>query len=171
MTEEAISYLCVARFEGIEIVFLWESGGEARDRVVLDDNDFILAFPSIAAAMDLTMSLGIPLSDEEASAYDLDAIQAWCKSSSEVVDCGSTLNAWNLFGDLPNVGKLYTSLDSQLNVVYDKLFRGCNFPSMTVPGEEYVARWWPAEIAALKRLLLLGLAEFRARLPAAKVRT
>lgn len=48
--------------------------------------------------------------------------------------------------------------------IYDKLFHGCNLPAMTPDGEHYVPEWSASETAALKQLLMLGIAELRARL-------
>jgi hypothetical protein len=159
-------YICVAQFEGNETAFLWETGDDQPDRVVLDDAGLVVTFPSVLAAAE---ALGAPDPANEVTKYDLDAIQTWCTSSSEVVDCVVSLNAWNLLRDLPN-GDLFTAADACTNVIYDKLFRGCNLPSMTNPGEVFVPTWQPAEIATLKHLLLLGLAELRARLPVASTR-
>ena len=160
-------YICVAQFDGVETAFLWESGDNRPDSVVIDDAGFVLTFPSASAAAE---TLGASLCANEVSNYDLDAIQAWCTSRSEVVDCNALLNAWNLLGDLPNVGDLSIAAAARTNVIYDKLFRGCNLPAMTPPDETFVPSWQSSEIATLKRLLLLGLAELRARLPVARDR-
>ena len=73
------------------------------------------------------------------------------------------LDAWNLFVDLPEGDNLFRAADARSPALYDKLFHACNLPSMTRPGEEYVPVWSASETAALKHLLLLGLAELRAR--------
>ncbi|MBA3453348.1 MAG: hypothetical protein H0T42_09680 [Deltaproteobacteria bacterium] len=161
---ETVRYLCVALLDGIQRLFLWESDDETDDRVALDEAGFLLCFPSEFAARAATQAESRPVSSEAPSVYDLDAIEAWCRSTATVTDCRRLLNAWNLFGDLPRNDNLCASADARNNSLYDKLFAGCNLPAMTPPGEEYVPMWTSAEIAALKRLLLLGLAEFRARL-------
>jgi hypothetical protein len=139
-------YACIARLDGTERVFFWETGGNQPDRVVLHTNDVS----------------GASLS-EPPTVYDFDVIEAWCKSTDDTVDCPTLLNAWNLLGDLPGVGKLYASADARSDAIYEKLFAGCNVPSMTTPGNEYSPAWQSFEVAGLKRLLLLGLAELRAR--------
>jgi hypothetical protein len=156
---EAVRYLCVARLDGIDRVFFWESDNEGNDRVALDDEGFVRAFPSETVAREASHA-----SSEEPSVYDLDSIAAWCRSSDEVADCRALLNAWNLFGDLPRGENLFAAADVRANQLYEKLFMGCNLPSITPPGEEYVPSWTASEVATLKRLLLLGLAELRARL-------
>lgn len=90
-------------------------------------------------------------------------IDSWCRSSAAVHDCSVLLNAWNLFVDLPQCDSLFSAADSRALSLYDKLFNGCNLPSMIVAGDHYEPVWASAEVATLKRLLLLGLAELRAR--------
>lgn len=155
-------YVCVVTLGGVETAFLWESGDEPPDRVVVDDAGLVLTFPSTSAAAE---AVGSSFRADEVARYDLEAVQAWCKSPSDAVDCRVLLDAWNLVGDLPDVGDLFTAADARANVIYDKLFRGCNLPSITPDDEMFVPRWLPAEVATLKRLLLLGIAAFRARLP------
>ena len=103
------------------------------------------------------------MSSEPVTHYDFDAIRAWCASSAPALDCATLINAWNLLGDLPHAENLFTWADVRAKGVYDKLFFGCNLPAITPQGERYVPRWKASEIVALKRVLLLGLAEFRAR--------
>ena len=65
--------------------------------------------------------------------------------------------------DLPGGENLFRAADTRALSLYDKLFRGCNLPSLTPPGEDYEPVWTVPETTALKQVLLLGLAEFRAR--------
>jgi hypothetical protein len=156
---EANRHVCVARLNGKDWYFLWESGGTDPDRVVLDDAGFVMAFRSEQAAREAGT-----VSPDRTAVYDLDAIESWCKSVAEVRDCSELLNAWNLLGDVPRGENLFGEADARATSIYDKLFWGCNLPAMTPPGEHCVPSWSAAETAALKRLLLLGLAEFRERL-------
>lgn len=144
--------------------FLWESGGELPDRVVLDDAGLVSVFSSERAAREVSGVEGYETSPERPVVYDLDAIHAWCDSTTEVLDRAQLLNVWNLFGDLPHGDNLFAGADARANAVYEKLFRGCNLPAVTSPGEHYVPCWSASETAALKQLLRLGLAELRARL-------
>ena len=164
MVEKPVCYLCVARLDGIDRYFFWESGDDTRDRVVLDNDGLILAFPSERIARETGSVCGLAVSSQEATVYDLDAIETWCKSTAEVLECSWLLDAWNLFGDMPHGENLFAGAARRATAAYDKLFRGCNLPSMTPPGQHYVPAWSASETAALKRLFVLGLAEFRARL-------
>jgi hypothetical protein len=152
-------YVCMARLDGAERWFFWDRGDETPDRVVVDGAGSIVCFRSERDAR--TSSSDV--SPERAAIYDLDTIEAWCRSNSGAVDCPVLLNAWNLFGDLPR-GHLFDAADARATGVYDKLFFGCNLPAVTPPGEHYVPTWTPAELHELKRVLLLGLADVRARL-------
>ena len=160
---ETVRYLCSVRLDGAEKIFFWDSGDGAPDQIVLDDAGMVLAFPSEPAAREACRSTEHVLSSEPATHYDFDAIRAWCASTAAVPDCAMLLNAWNLLGDLPHAENLFAGANVRANDVYDKLFLGCNLPAVTPPGEQYVPTWNASEIADLKRLLLLGLAEFRAR--------
>jgi hypothetical protein len=164
MSDAVVRYVCVARLDGVDRFFLWESGGDVPDRVVLDDAGLLRVFPSERVARDAPSAEGYETSTEGPSVYDLDAIEAWCKSSAAVLDYSQLLDAWNLFGDMPQGENLFAGADTRANAVYDKLFRGWHLPAMTPPGEHDVPSWSASETAALKQLLLLGLAELRARL-------
>lgn len=160
---EAVRYLCVARLDGAERVFLWEGEEPGPARVVVDKDGLVLSFVSVAAVVEAGQANEWNLSSEEPSTYDIDGIEQWCRSDAGVGDCSELLNVWNLLVDLPGDENLFRAADARALGMYDKLFRGCNLPSMTPPGEHYEPTWTLSETAALKHLLLLGLAEFRAR--------
>jgi hypothetical protein len=160
---DADRYLCVARLDGIERIFLWEGEDPGPARVVVDQQGFVVSFASVSEAREATASERWNVSAEEVTVYDFDAIETWCRSDSGIQNCSPLLNAWNLFVDLPHGENLFRAADSRALSLYDKLLRGCNLPSMTPPGEHYEPTWTAVETAALKHLLLLGLADFRAR--------
>jgi hypothetical protein len=131
--------------------------------VVVDDNGFVLSFSSVAAAMDTAQANGWNVESEEPFAYDIDGIEQWCRSDAGIRDCTDLLNAWNLLVDMPGGQNLFRAADARARGLYDKLFKACNVPSMTPPGEHYEPVWTASETTALKHLLLLGMAELRAR--------
>lgn len=155
-------YLCVARLDGIETYFIWESGNDGQDRVAVDHAGMLQVFPSEQSAR---ATEGERLSQEETTLYDLDALERWCKSDLEAHDYSNLLNDWNIFADLPRGDSLFSKADRRADSLYDKLFRSCNLPAITAEHEQYTPMWSATETRALKRLLLLGLAEFRARRP------
>ena len=144
-------------------MFLWESAGSDLDQVVLDPNGLAITYTSELAAREAAAAESWTLSAEDASDYDLDAIETWCKSEGDVRDSNALLDAWNLFVDLPKGESLLRAADARALNLYDKLFQSCNLPSMTSLEEHYVPLWTVSEVAALKHLLRLGLAEFRTR--------
>ena len=123
----------------------------------------MLSFVLVAAAVEAGHVNGWNISSEEPSTYEIDRIEQWCRSDAGVRDCRELLNVWNLLVDMPSAESLFRAADARALSLYDKLFRGCNLPSITPAGEHYEPVWTPSETAALKHLLLLGLAEFRAR--------
>jgi hypothetical protein len=156
-------YLCVARLDETERVFLWEGEDPGPARLVVDDGGFVLSFASIAAALEVGKANAWNISSEEPAAYDIDGIEQWCRSDAGIRDCNQLLNAWNLLVDLPGGENLFRAADARALGLYDKLFKGCNLPSMTPAGEHCEPVWTASEMAALKHLLLLGMAELRAR--------
>lgn len=97
---EVFRVACLARLDGSDRYFLWESDDDRGDRVVLDDAGFVIVFASEQAAWKASGEE----SPEETRVYDLDAIRTWCTSSDKIGDCVPLLDAWNLFGDLPRDG-------------------------------------------------------------------
>lgn len=158
---DAVRYLCIARLDGIARVLMWEGEDPGPARVVVDDNGFIVVFASETEARDVAARWSI--SPEEASSYDFDAIENWCRSDEGLGDSSQLLNAWNFLVDLPGDGNLFRAADARSIGLYDMLFHSCNLPSMTATVENVVRSWTASETAALKHLLLLGLAELRAR--------
>jgi hypothetical protein len=158
---DVVRYLCRVRLHGAERVVLWEASGGGVDRVVLDDAGEVVSYPSQAAARRADASI----SAEPAPLYDLDAIWSWCVSADLAVDCSTILDTWNFLGDLPRSQDLFAAADSRADALYDKLFYGCNLPAMGASPGEYVPSWSSSEVAALKRLLALGVNDFLSRCP------
>jgi hypothetical protein len=157
---DATRYLCRGRLKGGERIFLWETND--RDRVVLDEAGDVISFATEAEAREAGLAL-VGIADESSAFYDFDAIEAWCHSLDEAVDCPNVLNMWNLLNDVPGVHDLFAAAESRADAIYDKLFHGCNLPAMGASPGEYVLEWTSTEVADLKRLLLLGLNDFRVR--------
>lgn len=159
---DAVRYLCIVRLDETDRVLVWEGEDPGPARVVVDDNGFIVVFASEVQARQAAASWSI--SPDEATLYDFDAIEKWCRSDAGIRDSLQLLNAWNFLVDLPNGDSLFRAADARSLGLYDKLFRSCNLPAITPPGESFVPTWTASETAGLKHLLLLGLAELRARI-------
>jgi hypothetical protein len=135
-------YRCIARLDQRDRRFSWDSDDGDDDRVVVDDDGYVIEADD---------------GEGEPTIYDLDAVEAWCRSSEPVRDSSALLNAWNLFIDIPDANAAAGSLD-----IYDKLFR--ETPTASLVGASADASWSDTELATLRRVLLLGLAELRAHL-------
>ena len=160
----AICYICHARIDGTDRFFCWSSGGSTPDYVVVDEQGLVPTSSTEVGARELAARECHQVSSEPPLVvYDLDEVETWSRSGSEVVACKDVLNLWNLVSDLPLHSELFAKADEDSERLYDKVFMGCNLPSMS-SGDVYVPYWSAPEIKSLKRLLLLGVAEFRSRL-------
>jgi hypothetical protein len=166
---QTVLYLCVARIDGSDVTFAWASGGADADRVVLTNSGAILTFESPQAARAALLAERHAVAADEPAFHDFDELLRWCKSSAGISSagissCPGLLRLWNLLADLPREGSLFGAAETRARRAYDKLFWGSNHPAITPPGEHFTPTWTALETAKIKRLLLLGVAEFRGRL-------
>src|SRR4051794_31251186 len=117
---DTVRHLCVARFGGTDLFFLWDSGG-ASDQIVVDDAGVVLTFQSEDGAREAARSEARVVSSERPTRYDFDALQDWCQSSADVHDCSTLLDGWNMLGDLPHSENLFAGADVRSNHVFEKL--------------------------------------------------
>ena len=169
--EESVStrthYLCGLLFEGRRLFFLWFS--DDHDGLEQASSGTVLTFPTSDAALAYARQRGLQVEPDPPALFDFDAIARWCERPSPLtIRCDDFLNAWNLLGDLrPEADSIFRAADRRGTPIYDKLFFGCNLPSITPKGEQYAPTWSDLEVQELARVLRLGLAEFRARLAVA----
>jgi hypothetical protein len=161
---EGETYLCRGRLDGREFIFLWESEPESSPPIVGDGAGKIVAFESESAAWRQASSEARTLATETPHLYDFDAVREWCASENGSVDCGTILDIWNIFTDMPHESALFDEADTRANAVYEKLVLGCNLPAIASSKDRYVPNWSSTEIILLKHLLMLGINEFRSRL-------
>jgi hypothetical protein len=162
MTEsESVVYLCRGRLDGRDFIFFWKS--DKSDAVLTDNVGAILAFSSEAEAREQAQRRIGVVAPEPAPMYDFDRVREWCVSVDTTVDCHLLLDTWNILSDVPHQRSLFDEADARVDVIYEKLVIGCEIPALTVSGKSSPPSWSASEIAALKRLLLLGINEFRSR--------
>jgi hypothetical protein len=161
---ERYHYVCEFHLDGRRQFVVWYT-----DDVdgLIRTGDKIAGFASEAEARAFCVANAISLRTGPPELYDFDAITAWCDDPvTDAIDCKVFLNAWNMLGDArgPSHGmpSLFKTSDGRANKIYDKLFFGNNWPAVTPPGEHYDPSWPATEVAALARLLRLGIAELRA---------
>ena len=82
-------------------MFLCESDSSGLDQIMVDRDGIVITYASELAAREAAEARSSALSSQDASKYDLDAIETWCESDDDVRDRDALLNAWNRFTDLP----------------------------------------------------------------------
>jgi hypothetical protein len=149
------------RLKAEDRYLIWISNEQ--DSVVVDARGFVPCFRDIASLRVYAELNHYSLQGEEPIIHDLDWVAAWTTVPVVQVDCSEALAAWNLFEDvarsIPGRGSAYRRLDSQL-ALYNKLFWGCNLPSVTPKGRHYVPVWSADEVASLAEILTEGLELF-----------
>lgn len=77
----------------------------------------------------------------------------------KILDCNLILTYWNILSDMAksiNYDFLGDSKVEKIQKVYDKLFYGCNFPSINKSGENFFPKWEEDEKSLIKMVLKNG---------------
>ena len=132
------------------------------DGVVVDSNGSVLSFTTRVALLAYAAEIGVNLlaseDDPITLAIDLDKVG----DRSLDIECQTFSDAWNLFTDVAaSVGELFDVHHPESNRLYDKLFWGCNLPSVTPAGKWYSPIWSAEELTQLHALMSVGLNIFR----------
>jgi hypothetical protein len=157
-------YRLLYRLDGTDQLLLWFSDEE--DGVFTEAPGRVLSFATEARLLSFTDRHGLPVAEEGPILHDLDAVQRWTTDPrAETLDCRDALAAWNLFMDvassLPVEGAAFVRADSELNLIYEKVFWGNNLPAVTPEGERYEPLWTEDEVSHLAGLLSRGFELFR----------
>jgi len=162
-----VHHVCTFTFDGRQLAFLWFTN--ERDGVEESVPGQIRVFASADGARAWGLKAGLVVSSDAPTSYNLDAIAEWCAHPTATgIECRVFLDVWNLLADLGfESNSIFRGADRRGVAVYDKLFFGNNLPSVTPPSQAYSPTWSDEEVRELARVLRLGLAEFRSRLPAA----
>jgi hypothetical protein len=133
--------------------------GADPDGVVCADGK-VVSFRSVEGLRAYANERGLDLDDSDA-VFNLDRALEW-DSDPDVVEA---MNCWNLATDVASsLDEPFDDRSPAKMDLYDKVFRALNLPAMTRPGERYVPRWSPAELALLRAVLTEGIALVRAAL-------
>ena len=144
------------RLDGVERLMVWYS--DESDGVLTSSPGRIALFKDPAEVERYATQQNLKLEPEPVALYDFDRLAQWlAQPSREALDCRFLLDAWNMLCDVAfSVGaKIEERRDAQ--GVYDKLFWGCNLPSMTPPGEHFEPRWSDEDVLILSEVLSSGL--------------
>lgn len=147
------------RLNAEDCYLIWASND--MDSVWVDPKGSIPSFKDPKTLREYASVNHLRLESEEPILHDLDWIPAWAASPVTPAACSEALAAWNLFGDVAAAvgerGSDFRQMDSAFLVIYQKLFRGNNLPSVTPKGTRYVPDWSMDETASLARVLSTGL--------------
>lgn len=126
---------------------------------VITANDKIIAFTSLDELQLYIQEHYAALETLEVAIYYLNTIAAWVKHPQpQDINCVLLLDAWNLFIDVSASLQIKLEENQKINKkLYDKLFWGCNLPSMSPPGEEYIPIFTQKECKRLAGILDRGL--------------
>lgn len=154
-------YQCWFRLDARDAYLIWI--GDDQDGVLTDSNGKIPCYLDSTALLDCANSLGLLIESSTLHLHDFDRLSAWLQmKDNSTVDCETLLNAWNLFQDVAaSIKGAFDTDRKSTATIYEKLFFGCNLPSITPKGEKYEPNWTAQEIEIIKQVLSDGLALFR----------
>lgn len=144
---------------------IWFDDGYSKFRLISSGE--ILAFRSEVEAEKSAGKFrkGLPIGRKQL--LDLDACKKWVsKPSADSVDCDAFLSAYNAAGDYRNAAAR-ANLDigdKKYLQITDKLFWGCNLPSVTPKGKSYSPIWTKEEVKELRTMLEESIAIFESKL-------
>lgn len=150
---------------GAHRVLVWYNNDA--DGVLIDDRDKIPVFRDFPCCLAATAPLDIELKLEESEPYDFDQLKVWLEKPDDQLDCADFLNIWNLFDDIMRsyaIAQDYRDEYEEADDVYDKLFWGCNLPSVTPEGEHYAPEWSEVELYVMACVLREGLRLFESKI-------
>ena len=158
---ESRSYFAVRyRLDGAERYFVWYS--DETDGVLLAQPDRLATFSDLSALDGYLFRSGLVRALSEPSLYDFKRLVDWLGDpSAATIDCTFFLDCWNMLSDVArSVGSAIPSCPGVMDV-YERLFWGCNLPSVTPPGEHFTPEWSATEIEVISDVLSRGLQIFR----------
>ena len=154
------AYPYLLKQDGNERVLLWVDGGREKDYFLTMSSGQLLIGDSVAQmCKELNPSENMAIHWDESGEIDLD--QFWKKirglrngRASSQETCSVILAGWNFLEDLARTVSVRQDLpifsDELIQRAYEKIFGGCNLPSVTPEGREYQPIWQTDEIAALR---------------------
>jgi hypothetical protein len=146
-------------------MLVWYNNGA--DGVLIDDRGKIPVFRDLSSCLAAMAPLGIELKIEESQLYDFDRLRVWLEEPDDQIGCADFLNIWNLFDDITasyGIAQDYRDEYEEADDVYDKLFWGCNLPSVTPEGEHYAPGWSETELHVMGCVLREGLRLFESKI-------
>lgn len=144
-----------------EVFALWMEGISTQDTFLCDDTDTILLENSRATLIKKSRAmLGNSISFSKTTSCDFNQFRVLLHGLkagkySRIATCIKLNNGWNFLEDLLRTVNAPKNLEiyenKKLGKTYNKIFCGCNLPSITPEGRSYNPIWQASEIEALKR--------------------
>ena len=156
-------YIIWYRLYGIDSYLIWYS--DEKDGVFVDSNGFVPSFKDSDSLLKYAAERTISVDIEEPILLNLDRVNKWLEEKDvELIECNTFNGAWNLFADVSHSinGKIDPDPDLTLEI-YNKLFWGCNLPSVTPKGEKYHPAWTQRELKIMAEVLGSGMQMFQER--------
>jgi hypothetical protein len=129
----------------------------------VSNNGVIEKYSNRSSLSERANELGFQIQPVDWSHLDFNKLQKWLsKPTKKRISCLRFLNLWNIFDDFALQLHLEFDLDhTATQFVYDKLFCGCNFSSMTPQNRFYVPIWSDEEVEQIRCVLDAGLKIFQ----------
>ena len=125
------------------------------DGFLQDENKKIKFFANVGEAKAFTESKGYSIDSEVLQITD-DILK---KLDMQILDCNVIITCWNILSDMAksiDCDFLGDSKSEEIQNIYDKLFYGCNLPSLKKSGEDFLPKWADDEKNLIKKVLKNG---------------
>lgn len=149
-------YILWYRLNGKDSYLIWYS--DEKDGVFVDSDGFVPSFSDIDSLLRYAQEHGLSVDAEEPNLLNLDILSKWLEEKGvDHIECNAFNNAWNLFADMSHSIDGGFDPDQKLTLeIYNKLFWGCNLPSVTPEGEPYRPAWTKRESKIMHEVLSSG---------------
>lgn len=154
-------YILWCRLDGSDSYLIWYT--DEKDGVFVERDGFVPSFKDADSLVKYAEQRGLGVDAEGPILLDLDVLRKWLKEKDvELIDPHSFNGAWNLFADVSrSIDGGFDTNQELTQKIYNKLFWGCNLPSVTPEGEQYHPAWTKRELKIMHDVLSSGLQMFR----------
>lgn len=146
--------ICPITIDGNQIFLLFFDNSFSG--LYVDESRFAIGSRTLTSLAEFANKTSLPLVSEVGYHRDLGQICSWLDNpSSETLNCSSAIDLWNLGSDYENgcQNRNTDKDDTEDKDLYEKVFWGCNLPSVTPPGKKYEPIWSDDEISQLITIL------------------
>jgi len=154
-------YILWYRLDGSDPFLIWYS--DDKDGVFVDPDGSVPSFKDATSLSRYAAVRDLGVDTEGPILLDLDVVREWLERKDVgLIDPHSFNGAWNLFADVSrSVNGRFDTNQKLTRKIYNKLFWGCNLPSVTPVREQYHPAWTKRELEIMHNVLSSGLQVFR----------